>query len=68
MTIQTKSTPLTCQNKGAITMYYDDACVLCSTEARHMQARNPQAIELIPVDEGLDILQAAGFNQHSDLL
>ena len=68
MTIQTKSTPLTCQNKGAITMYYDDACVLCSTEAHNMQTRNPQAIELIPVNKNLDMLQAAGFNQHSDLL
>lgn len=46
-----------------ITMYYDDACVLCSTEALNMQARNPQAIRLMPVDRGLDILQAAGFNR-----
>ena len=49
-------------------MYYDDACVLCSTEAHNMQTRNLQAIELIPVNKNLDMLQAAGFNQHSDLL
>lgn len=63
MTIQTKSTSLASQNKLSITMYYDDACVLCSTEAHNMQARNPSSIELIPVDKGLDILQAAGFSR-----
>lgn len=63
MTTQTESMPSTSQHKVAITMYYDDACVLCSTEAHNMQARNPQAIELIPVDKGLDMLQAAGFNR-----
>lgn len=68
MTTQTESTPSTSQNQLAITMYYDDACVLCSTEAHNMQTRNPQAIELIPVNKNLDMLQAAGFNQHSDLL
>lgn len=63
MTTQTESMPLISQDKLAITMYYDDACVLCSTEAHNMQARNPQAIELMPVDKGLDTLQAAGFDR-----
>ncbi len=63
MTIQTESMYSLSQNKLTITMYYDDACALCSTEAHNMQARNSQAIELIPVDKGLDILQAAGFDR-----
>ena len=32
-----------------ITMYYDDACILCSSEAHAMQARNPDGIQLMPV-------------------
>ncbi len=44
-------------------MYYDDACVLCSTEAHHMQLRNPTAIRLTSVDEGIDKLEAAGFSR-----
>lgn len=51
------------QNRAAITMYYDDTCVLCSTEAYNLRARNPDAITLIPVDEGLETLQAAGFSR-----
>ncbi len=51
------------QNRSSITMYYDDSCVLCSTEAHNMQARNPNNITLIPVDQGLETLQAAGFSR-----
>ena len=47
----------------SITMYYDDACVICSTEAHNMQLRQPQRIHLVPVDEGLDKLAAAGFSR-----
>ena len=46
-----------------ITMYYDDACILCSSEAQAMQSRNPNAIKLIPVDEGINTLVAAGFSR-----
>lgn len=47
----------------SITMYYDDACVICSTEAHNMQLRQPERIHLVPVDEGLDKLAAAGFSR-----
>ena len=47
----------------SITMYYDDACVICSTEAHNMKKRQPEKIRLVPVDEGLDELAVAGFNR-----
>ena len=62
MTIQTQFNPQSDQDHSAITMYYDDACVLCSTEAHHMQLRNPTGIRLISVDEGMDKLEA-GFSR-----
>ena len=63
MTIQIQLNPQSDQDHSAITMYYDDACVLCSTEAHHMQLRNPTGIRLISVDEGMDKLEAAGFSR-----
>ncbi len=48
---------------AAITMYYDDSCVLCSTEAHGMQTRRPKAIKLMPVEHGIDELQEAGFSR-----
>ena len=63
MTIQTQLDPQSDQDHSAITMYYDDACVLCSTEAHNMQLRNPKGIELTPVDQGMDELQVAGFSR-----
>lgn len=50
-------------SSSSITMYYDDACMLCSTEAHNMQSRNPQGIRLMPVEEGMDKLEAAGFSR-----
>ncbi len=50
-------------DRSSITMYYDDACILCSAEAYKLQSRNPGSITLIPVDEGLETLQAAGFSR-----
>ena len=47
----------------SITMYYDDACVICSTEAHNMKKRQPEKIRLVPVEEGLDELSAAGFSR-----
>lgn len=62
MTIQTQLNPQSDHDHSAITMYYDDACVLCSTEAHNMQLRNPTGIRLISVDEGMDKLEA-GFSR-----
>ena len=47
----------------SITMYYDDACVICSTEAHNMQLRQPKKIRLVPVENGLEELAAAGFSR-----
>lgn len=55
------------QNRTSITMYYDDTCVLCSTEAYNLQSRNPEVITLISVDEGLETLEDAGFS-HTDAM
>lgn len=63
MSIQTQLNPQSDQAHLPITMYYDDTCVLCSTEARNMQSRNPKGIQLVPVDEGMDKLKAAGFSR-----
>ncbi len=51
------------QDQAVITMYYDNACVLCSTEAYKMQSRNLTGIQLMPVDKGLDKLNKAGFSR-----
>ena len=47
----------------SITMYYDDACVICSTEAHNMRRRQPEKIRLVPVEKGLDELAVAGFSR-----
>ena len=47
----------------SVTMYYDDACVICSTEAHNMKKRQPEKIHLVPVDEGVDELAVAGFSR-----
>lgn len=49
--------------QSPITMYYDDACIICSTEAHDMQSRNPAGIHLMPVEKGLEALSAAGFSR-----
>ena len=46
-----------------IIMYFDDACVICRTEAHNMQSRNPNGIQLMSVDEGIEELNAAGFSR-----
>lgn len=50
-------------NRLSIIMYYDDACVICSTEAHNMQLRQPEKIRLVPVENGLEELAAAGFSR-----
>lgn len=51
------------QGRVKISMYYDDTCVLCRTEAHNMKLRQPANIRLIPVEEGLDELATAGFSR-----
>lgn len=50
-------------DRTSITMYYDDTCILCSTEAYKLQSLNPEVITLMPVDEGLETLKDAGFSR-----
>ncbi len=54
---------MTTTDQNPITMYYDDACVICSTEAHAMQDRNPNRIRLMPVDAGLEELNEAGYTR-----
>lgn len=63
MSMQTLLSPQPNHACAPIIMYYDDACVLCSTEARNMQLRNPKGIILMPVNDGMETLQAAGFSR-----
>ena len=63
MIIPSQSAGKLSQDQAFITMYYDDACVLCSTEAYNMQSRNPTGIQLMAVDKGLDKLNKAGFSR-----
>lgn len=63
MTIQTPSNPQSNKASLPIVMYYDDACVLCRTEAHNMQLRNPKGVQLISVDDGMNQLTAAGFSR-----
>lgn len=51
----------------SITMFYDHRCVLCHTEARRMQAYNPQQIHIIPVEEAAAKLAQAGISQKQAL-
>ncbi len=51
MIIQNKINSYREQANLSINMYYDDACVICSTEAHNMQARQPERIKLVPVDK-----------------
>ena len=54
---------MTIRTTAPITMYFDAACVVCSTEAQNMQARNPSGIRLMPVNESINELTAAGFSR-----
>lgn len=42
-----------------ITMYYDETCILCTTNAEVMQAKNPSEINIIPVTQAEAILAKA---------
>lgn len=50
-----------------ITMYYDETCVLCTTNAqvmqqKAMQAKNPNQINIVPVSQAETILANAGIS------
>lgn len=45
-----------------ITMYYDETCVLCTTNAEVMQAKNPNQINIVPVTQAETILANAGIS------
>lgn len=42
-----------------ITIFYDSTCILCTTNAIEMQAKKPDAIGIIPVDNAIDELAKA---------
>lgn len=37
-----------------ITMYYDDTCPVCRTEALHMAEKKPDAIRIMAIDDARD--------------
>lgn len=39
-----------------ITMYYDDKCPICRTEATHMADKKPNNIHIVPVSQAVDEL------------
>lgn len=45
-----------------ITMYYDETCLLCTTNAQTMQAKNPSQINIVPVSHAEAILANAGIS------
>lgn len=44
-----------------LTMYYDDSCPICRTEAMHMAENN--TIRIMPVSQSLDTLQRFNISQ-----
>lgn len=45
------------------TMFYDNHCPLCLTEALKMKARSPDYLDIVPVDDALEVLAAAGISR-----
>lgn len=45
-----------------IAMYYDETCILCTTNAEVMQAKNPSQINIVPVTQAEHILAKAGIS------
>lgn len=45
-----------------ITMYYDETCILCTTNAQVMQAKNPSEINIVPVTQAEAILAQANIS------
>lgn len=46
-----------------ITLFYDDTCILCSTNASKVKEKAPQKIAVQSVDEGIDILRQANISR-----
>lgn len=46
-----------------ITMYYDDTCPVCRTEALHMAEKKPDAIRIVPIDDARDELAEFGISK-----
>lgn len=46
-----------------ITMYYDDKCPICRTEALHMAEKKPNDIRIIPIHQALDELAKFGMSE-----
>ena len=47
-----------------ITMYYDDTCPVCRTEALHMAEKKPNAIRIVPIDDARDELAKFGISEN----
>lgn len=45
-----------------ITMYYDETCILCTTNAEVMQAKNPSEINIVPVTQAESLLAKANIS------
>lgn len=45
-----------------IIMYYDETCILCTTNAQVMQAKNPNQIDIVPVSQAEAILAKANIS------
>lgn len=46
-----------------ITMYYDDTCTLCTSNANALHTKNPDKIAIVPVDNAIEILAKAGISR-----
>lgn len=46
-----------------LTLYFDDTCILCTTNAEVVTAKNPQQIRAISVNQGLAELEHAGISR-----
>lgn len=46
-----------------ITMYYDDSCPVCRTEALHMAQKKPDKIHIVPIREAVDELATFGISE-----
>lgn len=46
-----------------ITMYYDDKCPVCRTEALHMADKKPSDIRIIPIHQAVDELAEFGISE-----
>ena len=47
-----------------ITMYYDDTCPVCRTEASHMAEKKPDAICIMAIDDARDELAKFGISEN----